>query len=204
MAGKPVLVNGYLKMTRLGPPKLVKQKNNRRAPEKFGMWAFPWPYYDEFFVYHRYLDLLPKEFRGQVPTDPKWLETDEGEPVDSLEGHELDEYGYYHDLRAIDEWHAKRDEWIKTVARRIEKRRSFWYSGPIYTHIRANGEIVWDVFGTGEIDEWDETDTQSLHRRIIRTAGNVSQNPKERGMRYTKDHLEVFIPRGGRIRSSPR
>lgn len=204
MAGKPVLINGYLKMTRLGPPNIVKQKNNKRAPERYGMWAFPWPYYDSFFTYHRYMALLPREFRGRVPTDPKWLETDDGEPIESIAGHELDEWGYYTDLRTREEWHIERDNWIKSVGMKIEKRRSFWYSGPVYTHIRHDSEIISDIFNMGGVDEWALTDTSELHRRIIRTSGNMSQNPKEIGLRYTHDHLEVFIPRGGRIRSKPR
>lgn len=202
MSALPQFQNGFLKMWRLGPIKPVKQKNNNRAPERHGLWAFPWPYYDSFFTYHRYLSKLPKEFSGNAPTDPKWLTTDEGEPIDSLEGHTINEYGYYDELTVKPEWYEIRERWIEEVGQKVERRSIFWYSGPIYTHIRNDLEVLW-----GDPDgEWDLTDTSSLYKLLIRNRGDVvtdSQYPRP-SARYSHDHLEVFIPRGGMIRSRPR
>lgn len=207
MSNLPVLRNGFLKLTRLGPPKIVKQVKNDRAPENHGLWAFPWPYFDLFFAYHRYTLLLPKHLQGYYPSSPEFFRRlDNDEPIESLEGFSKDEDGYYDDLYPSSEWGELREKWITNVGMKIEKRRSFWYSGPIYTHIRANKEIDYGGFLgaiAGTENEWNLTDTSDLYRRILRVSGEVS---REKGQTYrnSHDHLEVFVPRSGMIRSSPR
>lgn len=204
MSSLPQLRNGFMKFTRLGPPKLVKQKNNDRAPESYGMWAFPWPYFDHFFTDHRYDKLLPKHLQGGYPRDPEYFRhIDTDEKIKSLEGFGKDEYGFYDDLYVDESWNDERNEWIKTVGRKIEKPKSFWYSGPVYTHIRSDKSISYSLFEILDPhEEWNLTDTHDLYHRILRVGGNRSRQGNVT-FRTSVDHLEVFIPKGGRIRSNP-
>jgi hypothetical protein len=39
-----------IKLSRVGGLSPVKQKNNEDAPEKYGVYAFIWPYFDDFFL----------------------------------------------------------------------------------------------------------------------------------------------------------
>ena len=198
MGDLPQLRKGYLKLQRQGSLKLAKQKNER-APERRGLWAFPWPYFDQFFTYHRYLEFLPKHLRDGLTADPRYYERDDdGSPIDSLEGYTPNEYGYYDEISLTEEWYLERERWIRTHGPAIDRRRVFWYRGPIYTHLSANKEVLWDYDGRGE---WDLTTTTELHRRIIRGGGRTGRAGASR-WNYSCDHLEVFIGRGGSFRST--
>lgn len=147
-----------------------------------------------------------RNFGGSVPTDANWftkLNTDER--IESLDGYTLNEFGSYDELQTRPEWWEEREKWIAENGPKVEKLTTFWYSGPIYTHINRNLEILWDdLFGAhGEHGEWDLTDTSDFYKRIGKSHGDRSGDPFET-FRYSHDHLEVFIPRGGRIRSTPR
>lgn len=76
---KIVVRNGYMKFLRLGPVKFGKQDRWAQAPQKRGLWAFPYPFYDEFFTYHRYQDLLPKQLHRENldPYDSPYDKQDE-------------------------------------------------------------------------------------------------------------------------------
>jgi len=56
---------GYVKFWRLGAVEFGEQSRWGRAPRNKGLWAFPYPFYDTFFTYHKYLDLIPKRFKGE-------------------------------------------------------------------------------------------------------------------------------------------
>lgn len=197
MGDLPQLRKGYLKLQRQGPLTLAKQ-DNERAPERHGIWAFPWPYFDVFFTHHRYRELLPRRLRGELPSEARYYRLDDGSPIDSLEGYELNEYGYYDELTPTDEWFREREEWIATHGKAIDRRRVFWYRGPIYTHIAADKEVLW---GGDERGEWELTTTDELYRRILRGGGRVGRAGAAR-WNYSCDHLEVFIGRGGSFRST--
>lgn len=81
--GKGIQVrNGQMMFWRLGDLKFDKQSRWDRAPESRGMWAFPWPYFEMFFAYHKFTDALPKRLQLNeqgFPIKPEWygMETDE-------------------------------------------------------------------------------------------------------------------------------
>lgn len=60
MTKEIVTRNGFVKMWRVGPLSFAKQTRWPHAPESKGLWAFPWPFMEPFFVQHRFLDILPK------------------------------------------------------------------------------------------------------------------------------------------------
>lgn len=205
MADLPQLRNGFMKMTRLGPIKPYKQdRSSPRVPARRGFWAFPWPYYDEFYTYHRYRDAMPK--RLQKATDPSWYrdwETDE--PLTSVE---FDHEGYPVDAYLSGEFYDAQQKWLEDHGRRVVRKGYFWYSGDLYAHIRRNGEIL--DFGMQMRDpaDWEFLSVSDLHKAILKTRGNKSvywRDGRPIEMHSSVDHLEVFIPSGaGIVRSTPQ
>lgn len=66
-----------MKFWRLGPIEFGEQSRwVGRAPQNKGLWAFPYPFYDSFFTYHRYMDLLPKQLRenGSYEEHQEWIQ----------------------------------------------------------------------------------------------------------------------------------
>lgn len=213
------LRKGFLKLQRLGPVKFAEQSRwVARAPESIGMWAFPSPHFDIFFAYHKYTDLAPKELRGRQPKNAKWYTKDyRGDiPLEAIEFHEVDHYGekleraFYRDeqgelveadVRAA--WHEAKDNWVKNVGEKILPLREFWYSGELYTHFLADGAV-----GSAPMSSKDpgaEWSLMSTHKfaSLLKKPGNVrggdgqfDGDGKPSSMRYSSDHLEVFIPRG--------
>lgn len=66
MASKLVVKQGYVKFWRLGSIEFGKQDRWARAPRSRGLWAFPYPHFDQFFTYHKYMDLVPKHLRDDA------------------------------------------------------------------------------------------------------------------------------------------
>lgn len=176
--------NGYVKFWRLGAIEFGKQERWQvRAPRTRGLWAFPYPYYDEFFTHHKYIDLVPKRFRDE--SLEKLYENEDWDAGEAL--------------------YKEREEWIRTVARRILPIREFWYKGDVYTHFTPNGDI--QVYG-GEEDGfdyyWNVLDATRLAKFIRASGGDRTIVRSEEGLRSWRtsvDHLEVFIaPNMGTIR----
>ena len=70
--------SGYVKFWRLGTVEFGEQSRWGRAPRSRGLWAFPYPFYDSFFTYHKYLDLVPKRFRSDdadYEAKEEWINT---------------------------------------------------------------------------------------------------------------------------------
>ena len=69
---------GYMKFWRLGPIEFGEQSRWSHAPRSTGLWAFPFPFYDSFFTYHKYTDAMPKRLRegnyeGNYEDQLKWI-----------------------------------------------------------------------------------------------------------------------------------
>ena len=89
-------------------------------PVSRGLWAFPWPYHDYFFVYQKYEQLLPKKYQN---LDKLWGIVSEEE---------------YHNL-----WN-ERFALIGKIMKR-ERPKTFWYGGEFYSHIGAvDNWKLWD------------------------------------------------------------
>lgn len=73
---KTVTRQGYMKFWRLGPIEFGEQSRWSRAPRTRGLWAFPYPFYDTFFTYHKYKDLLPKRLKESTYEEQEeWINT---------------------------------------------------------------------------------------------------------------------------------
>jgi hypothetical protein len=88
----------------------VNRQTLESAPEKRGLWAFPWPFHDYFFVNQQYDKFLPKKYR-QI--DLLWGKVSQ-EEYDAL-------------------WREKERLLLGIMKR--EKPKTFWYGGGFYSHI---------------------------------------------------------------------
>ena len=220
MAQKHQIKKGFLKLQRLGPVKFAEQSRwSVRAPETMGMWAFPYPYFDSFFAYHKYIDLAPKDFRDDsTPKDPKWYNTGGNDyaSIDSIEFVEVESYGektmeaHYRDEEGnlkpaqLDNsfYHAK-EEWIKKIGKKVLPLREFWYSGEIYTHFNQDGSVgSCGMDSTDPETGWTLMSTTNLakllskNESVVGFDGHYDGAGKPLTFNYSKDHLEIFIPRG--------
>lgn len=64
---------GYMKFVRLGPIKFNKQVDVPHAPEKWGIWAFPDPYFTWFYARQQYFNHLPKDAMLDWDAQEEWL-----------------------------------------------------------------------------------------------------------------------------------
>lgn len=226
MAQKFEIYKGFMRFQRLGPIEFGEQSRwSIRAPESSGLWAFPFPHFDLFYAYHRYMDLLPKDLQGRYPTNPKWWrrKPEKGEP--RYEGSyevpgDYDEEGYYpitsmneivfdEDERpcpkngyVIGAFYRAQENWIETIGKRILPLREFWYRGELYSHFRKDGQVgSWSFDSQDGNNDFQLITTDELAKFMKKPGGVIYFNSydgagKPRTANYSKDHLEVFIPRG--------
>lgn len=197
---------GAVLLWRLGTLEFGKQDRwSRRAPESRGLWAFPWPYFDMFFAYHKYKDLFPKSFKTTdvgYPLSPSSYEYLDGSTPTSVdfdnEGRPTDD-----ELLVKEGWSEEKERWIENVGKKVLPLRKFWYEGELYSHMNHRGEI-------GDVGLFSEPDWYKVHSSVFAKA--VHRNNGNRfaevigagkGISYYRssvDHLEVFIPpRAGHI-----
>ena len=219
MAKRLELKKGFLKLQRLGPIKFGEQSRwSVRAPERYGMWAFPYPHFEMFYAYHKFTDLAPKELRERHPKNPKWYAKswDDDEPVDAIEFAKIESYGELEllpcyrnengelkEAMLTGEYYEAREKWVTEVGKKILPMREFWYSGELYTHFKHDGSVGdYTMNSDGEGNEWSLMDTTKLARLMSKPGGVVysdgahTGDGKPRTFSYAQDHLEVFIPRG--------
>ena len=193
MAARIQVQQGYMKFIRLGPIKFAEQSRwSVRAPESKGMWAFPYPFYDEFFTHHKYKDLLPKRYR--IEDDPFELSDEEYYALPDSYWEER------HNLL------NERQEWINKVGRKILKVQEFWYRGDLYAHFTPGGDIADAPMCSQDSGvQWSLMNVDKLKKNIVssgadRSFWRLGDSELFRGW-SSKDHLEVFIPEGrGKIR----
>lgn len=127
-ASRLVVRSGAILMCRRGPVKMVVQARGfaaERAPEPRGLWAFPWPYYDEFFAHHKWDEVLPKHLtRAAIKArlEPLW----EADRTDALE--------------TADRLESERQAWIKANGA-VQPIRRFWWEGDVYARFGSVGQI---------------------------------------------------------------
>lgn len=210
---------GELLMQRLGHLNAVRQDlgwSVERAPARKGIWAFPFPYFDMFYAYHKYNEVLPKELRREAmesfyeeqitplydqrreldeqlkPRDYLWLKR----PLSKEELAERDRLreertALQEEIDRLMTIHGERRDaaaaWIKKHGRKQLPLRQFWYSGEIYTHLNIHGHVL-------GYSEW-----QLMSVGQFREALRLHE---KRSGTYCLDWIgESFIPQsGGKIR----
>lgn len=222
MTRRPEFRKGFLKLQRLGTIEFGEQSRwNVRAPENRGMWAFPTPYFDTFFAYHKWVDIAPKEFRADFPKNPKWYTKDESREGDSPDEiifiekkdpfsdrvreipYYRDAHGDLHEAHLTGEYFDANDKWIREVGQKILPIRTFWYSGELYTHFMPDGSVGSSPMSSKDPNvQWSLMDTETLYKCLLKPGnvygfdGHYDPSGKHRTYNYAVDHLEVFVPRG--------
>lgn len=169
----------------------VKQKDNKRAPAPRGFWAFPWPYFEWYFV------------SGQVDS---WLPSERNIPKEySLEHiNKLYEQWQQSNLRSDydlwDESYEGRDRWISKHTK--VKIHKFWFGGEFYSVLDHKGHISHDwMSGKGPWIKMTPKEfvvatnkylsdgiAHGYHSYYSKAFNEVDLS------RASRDYLEVFIP----------
>ena len=220
---------GKILLWRLGDLNYSEQRHDAAPRGEFhGLWAFPWPYFDLFFAYHKFEVALPKRFKtsyGNVPLHDRerWLRVHEEDgverPLTALEMKEVEEWLAVHDnsdcyerlpapFTIVPEFWVERDHWMATTGKRIVPLRKFYYSGTLYSRL---GNLSHD-------DSWTRMGAMEFVREVKRCRGVAQAGRMRTGCTtpgqeysftkanniYSVDHLEVFLPRGkGEITGKP-
>lgn len=128
-ASRIVMRGGAIKMQRRGSINVQDQTVGRyagRAPERRGIWAFPFPYFDDFFANHKWEEVLPKALRGLNDR--------------ARAGEEISQ----------ESWDA-RANWIR-AHRGLMPIRTFWWEGDVYARFTSAGlvdERGWSLLPSG-------------------------------------------------------
>jgi len=203
---------GRMLMQRIGGLNPVRQRNggplfketrptlrrkNARAPEGYGLWAFPYPLFDPYFASFQVRLAQPKRLQAlEVAVQGAHeLEKDEREAI-------------------YDAWNEEYERWSEAPATKERMRvRKFWVSGTLYTHLGATGDAEWSEMSVTEFARvlrkqyardlaqakrpWFPGD-KSTTSTIDRAPGH--NHRAHRGpWPLSVDHLEVFLGRGTRI-----
>lgn len=209
---------GELLFQRLGHLNAVRQDlgwSVERAPARRGIWAFPFPYFDAFYAYHKFDEVLPKKLRRAALQELNEQRDQVAVPRSELRSalEKLSPWSLKRPLTAEDreqrakielqlkELEAKleridavsmerndaRDAWIAQHGRKQLPLRQFSYSGQLYAHLNRRGDV------TGYSD-WQLLTVAEFVKAL---------RPHEKASgRYCLDWVgEVFIPAAaGRIR----
>ena len=165
---------GYMKFWRLGTIEFGEQSRWSRAPRSRGLWAFPFPFYDTFFTFHKYTDLIPKRLRGE---NADWDEQYEWIKTTGRKVLPIREFWYQGDVFS-----------------------HFMPNGDIgNTGIFLSSDTEWSVT---DVTKLEGLIASSGGNKANYRYGE-GENSKVELVRSSVDHLEVFIAPGmGRIRES--
>ena len=155
----------------------VVGRRNSRAPERKGIWAFPFPLMDLYFTIYQERLAIPKRFHVQ-----------RAELVESWQGGSIDQEAFYEGMDAVDERVAA---WSRTDAGRSRLRvRKFWVSGVVYTHLhgpRGDAPYFRGPMRAVAVEEFVD---------LLRCRAGVSSWTNERP---DSDDFELFLGRGARV-----
>lgn len=166
---------GKMRFLRFGNPDPVTQ-DNRAAPARRGLWAFPWPINDAFFTWHKWDEVLPKDLRMHPFGSPQ---RNRQEFIVDLADTAFDDPDQRWDARA---------KWIRDVGHDVLRVTSVWWDGPVWARFDRAGNVHpgdWYSFSAPTAGY-----LKVLRRQL--TSSHASQITC--GYGYSADHLEVFLP----------
>jgi hypothetical protein len=120
-------------------------------PVSRGLWAFPWPYHDYFFVYQKYEKFLPKKYQA---LDKLWGTVSQ-EEYDAL-------------------WEEREKLTLKIMKR--EHPKTFWYGGGFYSHISPGVSHGEDWYFWDSVRDWGKVANKQIIFRA-KWAGVLLQYP---------------------------
>ena len=154
--------------------RLLKQLESRLhggdLPFHRGYWAFPYPMHDAFFYYHVWKRHMPKEFRNGI----NWTELSEDEQ---------------------EVFQERMDKAMEAVRKRV-RLKFIWCPRPFYSLVPPShflgsplggeGNKKWHLYTNAR--EWVEA-----ARRDLWCWNRMDDEPPWKA-RYSKDHLQIFVP----------
>jgi hypothetical protein len=166
---------GELQFQRLGYLNAVRQDRGRygvRAPERRGLWAFPWPAGDiGFFAGHKWNEVLPKDLTEEaIAALRERYDALREAPDETAEVALLD--------AEIDARWERREAWIREQGPKVMPVRRFWYGGDLYSRLTVTGDF------SSYSGDWTKM-----------TVSQFYEAAKKAPVGYGTDHFEVFIPR---------
>jgi hypothetical protein len=175
-ASRLVARGGALLCQRRGPLTPQDQTVGRyggRAPEKRGIWAFPFPYNDDFFNWHKWDEVVPK--RLTTAAIEAVVLAEEDLPLEKTTTEAL--------------W-AEREAWLKQHVDIMPLRR-FWWQGDVWARLDRQGEVLHAQTAKGSTMGWELMNIDE-YMRAARKAEPYG--------RWTHDHMEIFLAPGrGRV-----
>jgi hypothetical protein len=162
---------------------------NPRAPERRGVWAFPYPLFDAYFSSFQHELALPKHL----------LELRQRSYDEKSTREEQDRY------------YEEYEVWSKLETTKARLRvRQFWVSGELYTHLGNSGDdSEWNLMPVGEFaralrkqyahDLADSKKSFSPGEPGITKAPGYHHRAHHGAWPVSVDHLEVFLGRGAKI-----
>jgi hypothetical protein len=167
---------GKLLLVRLGPVngQVQTHRKGNTAPARRGVWAFPHPFHDAFFYWHKWERLLPKRLNLPYPGEDATPE-------------ERDRW-----RDAMDAVAEERSARLKEIVRENPLSR-FWCDRPFYSHIAPREDMTpaaWHL--------WDNArDWVAAARKHIWCRDGWERADGSRAVgrfRYSLDHMELFVP----------
>jgi hypothetical protein len=164
--------DGKMLFVRYGPMN-AQYQNNEKAPTRRGIWAFPFPYVELYFVEHTNTRLLPMKFNRNKQIKNKMVELKRV----LTEDEEME----IHDAvnKCIEENIEEYEKKCKTIRNKLNKPKKFWYKGRFYCHFHPATHVC-----VGEFT-WYEWDNMREFAKVV---------DKYTGSSRWYDDLEIFIP----------
>jgi hypothetical protein len=166
---------GQMRFVRLSVGLNPVKQDNRRAPARRGVWAFPHGHHEMFFMAQQYRNALPARL-SEAAVSAAYAQS--GECGDALAAEEV--------------------AWMRKHGRAQVKLHSFWHPGPFYTVIDAKGRVSHDwMSGQGH---WNLLSVEEFAKAISRHCGGAGKlgyfydGKAGQNWRVSRDYLEVFIP----------
>ena len=155
----------------LTPQNQDRGRYGGRAPEGRGIWAFPFPYNDDFFNWHKWDEILPKHLTSEAIKAR--VEAEEDLPLEQTTTAAL--------------W-AAQEAWIGAHGGLLPVRR-FWWEGDVWARFDRRGETIFSA------------DRRQMGWELMGLDEYVRAARRAEPYRYwTHDHMEIFLAPGrGRV-----
>jgi hypothetical protein len=229
--GDFVFRRGKMLFNRIGPIKAIKQKpnyyygevneetgllektSNDRSPEKRGLWAFPYPIFDPFFV-SGFWDSgcedkkvpVKETLRRKIIKRLKGLKSRHKLLVER--NHKFDKYDAEDIKCEIDGLEEAIEtgfieQWRKKLITNSPKTQKFWWGGEVYAHFAPKGSYP------SIKDEWFcypdvYSYLEQLRKHLIQNCehgkcivNGIKSSERHISFGLSADHLDVFIPYRG-------
>jgi hypothetical protein len=167
--------HGSILMHRRGVPQFTYQKNEHKfsttpAPERSGLWAFPWPYKEPFLTEWKWDEVAPKEFIGH-------------EEGNEEAGQKARTYLKYDEAKP---WIAERQK-----RKDVLPWTRFWWQGDVYARFNEDGDFSDSLAGVDVFSPYADWYLLPFDQYVAALRKIEATSPI-----YGNDEMEVFLAEG--------